>query len=226
MPLSQDRRSFLARATRLASLAGVAFTNRRANAGTLSSVVGQASASTQQKWQLAWLDSFKGKHKQVYDLMWHTLRPNTLGPPMNYFEIHKELSGLEFPDVNVAIGANSTGFPINASDALWAKYKLGERYNIKDPNTGQHAIRNVYLGLPTGETRPTVKTLQARGAVFMMCNNALRGIAADYARESGATVSDVHAELIAGLNPGVKVVPALTWAVGALQERGFTYEKL
>ena len=33
-------------------------------------------------------------------------------------------------------------------------------------------------------------------------------------------------EVRAGLNPGVKIVPALTWAVGMLQERGFTYEKL
>jgi hypothetical protein len=198
----------------------------RAHAGTPSSFAGQTAASAPQKWNLEWLDSFKGKHKQVYDLMWHTLRSNTLNPPMNYFDVHKELSRLEFPDVNVVIGANSTGFPINASDALWAKYKLGERYNIKDPGTGQPAIRNVYLGRTIGETRSTVRTLQARGAVFMMCNNALNGIAAEYAHESGATASDVHAELIAGLNPGVKVVPALTWAVGALQERGFTYEKL
>jgi hypothetical protein len=39
-------------------------------------------------------------------------------------------------------------------------------------------------------------------------------------------VAEVDAEVRAGLNHGVKVVPALTWAVGMLQERGFTYEKL
>jgi intracellular sulfur oxidation DsrE/DsrF family protein len=124
------------------------------------------------------------------------------------------------------IGANSTGFPINASDALWAKFKLGERYDIKDPATGQPAIRTVYLGTPVAGTGSTVRTLQARGAVFLMCNNSLQGLATDYARENGTPASDMHAELIAGLNPGVRVVPALTWAVGMLQEAGFTYEKL
>jgi intracellular sulfur oxidation DsrE/DsrF family protein len=71
-----------------------------------------------------------------------------------------------------------------------------------------------------------VRSLQAKGAVFMMCNNSLQGLASEYARESGRTASELHAELIAGLHPGVKVVPALTWAIGMLQERGFTYEKL
>ncbi len=209
MASMKNRRSFLAQVTGVAVAGGAAF-----RTGSLEAAERRAAST----WDLAWLDGFKGKHKQVYDLMWHTLRPNTLNPPMNYLDIHKEIFGLEFPDINVAIGANSTGFPINASDALWTKFKLGERYTIKDPDTGQPATRNVYLG--------SVRALQSRGALFMMCNNALRGIARDFSRQAGTSESDMHAELIAGLNPGVRVVPALTWAVGMLQERGFTYEKL
>jgi hypothetical protein len=34
----------------------------------------------------------------------------------------------------------------------------------------------------------------------------------------------VRAELIAALNPGVKVVPARTMLLGLAQARGFTYE--
>jgi intracellular sulfur oxidation DsrE/DsrF family protein len=222
MPLNGNRRSFLAQLTGLVSVGGVAIANRPAGAGARGI---QAAVSTRQIWDTTWLDSLAGKHKQVYDLMWHTLRTNTLNPPMNYFDAHKEMSGLEFPDVNVVIGINSTPFPINASDALWAKFKLGERYNIKDPGTGQPATRNVYLGT-TGGTGSTVRALQARGAVFLMCNNSLQALAADWSREMGKTASELHAELVAGLNPGVWLVPALTWAVVTLQERGFTYERL
>jgi intracellular sulfur oxidation DsrE/DsrF family protein len=36
----------------------------------------------------------------------------------------------------------------------------------------------------------------------------------------------VRADLAANLLPGVRIVPAHTWAIGYAQERGFTYEKL
>ena len=36
----------------------------------------------------------------------------------------------------------------------------------------------------------------------------------------------MRAELLAGLNPGVRLVPSHTWAIGDVQEHGFTYENL
>jgi hypothetical protein len=60
----------------------------------------------------------------------------------------------------------------------------------------------------------------------MMCNKALNGLTTDFAHELGKPRAEVYAELTAGLNPGVKVVPAITWAFSTLQERGFTYAKL
>src|SRR5262245_53323013 len=90
-----SRRSFLAQMTGLASLGGVVAGSR-----TVSAQRAGQNAGSSQKWDTAWLDGFKGKHKQLYDLMWHTLRPNTLNLPMFY------------------LGVN-TSFAINASDALW-----------------------------------------------------------------------------------------------------------
>ena len=225
MSFDQKRRSFLGRFTGLASLTGIALGARRVDAHQAPQPPAQPRASAPQKWETAWLDEFKGRHKQLYDLMWHTLRPNTLNPPTAYFETHREISGLEYPDVNVVIGVN-TSFAINASDALWAKFKLGERFEIKDSATGQPAVRNVYLGTGKDDTRGSVKLLQARGAVFIQCNVALNGAIASLANDFGRPRAEVDAEVRAGLNPGVKIVPALTWAVGMLQERGFTYEKL
>ena len=144
---------------------------------------------------------------------------------MFYLDVHRDVSGLEYPDVDVVVGVN-TSFAINASDALWAKFKLGERFDIKDPATGQPAVRNVYLGTGKGDTRSSVRLLQARGAVFIQCNVALRGAISGLAADFKRPVPDVQAEVVAGLNPGVRIVPALTWAVGMLQERGFTYERL
>jgi hypothetical protein len=46
------------------------------------------------------------------------------------------------------------------------------------------------------------------------------------AAETGTPRQQVRADLVAGLNPGVKLVPAHTLLVGLAQERGFTYEKV
>jgi len=225
MPFNPKRRSFLAGVTGLASVGSMALSARRAEAGDAAPQAAPPRAATPPKWDTAWIDEFKGKHKQLYDLMWHTLRPNTLNPPMFYFDTHREISGLEYPDVNVVIGVN-TSFAINAGDALWARFKLGERFEIKDPATGQPAVRNIYLGTGKDDRRSSVRLLQARGAVFMQCNVALSGAISSLATEFGKPLAETDAEVRAGLNPGVKIVPALTWAVGMLQERGFTYEKL
>ena len=221
MPLN-SRRTFLAQLTGFASIGGVAAGSRSSAAQTRLS---EQTPSRPDNWDAAWLDNFKGKHKQVYDLMWHTLRPNTLNPPMFYLDVHRDLSRLEYPDVNVVIGIN-TSFAINASDALWAKFRLGERFDVKDPSTGQPAARNVYLGPGQLDARSSVRMLQARGAVFIQCNVALTGAIRSLAGDFGRPVQEVDAEVRAGLNPGVRIVPALTWAVGMLQERGFTYERL
>ena len=225
---SQDRRLFLSQIAGLVAAGSAAGGARSGDPGAVPAAAAAqgAGAAGQQTWDVSWLDSFKGRHKQLFDLLWHDLRPNTLNPPMNFLDAHRELSGLEFPDINVVIGVDSTSFPVNASDALWAKYKLGERYNIKDPDTGQAAVRNVYLGPPTGGPGATVRALQARGVLFLMCNNSLRRLSSEWSREVKTPAPDLHKELVAGLNPGVKVVVALTWAVGTLQERGFTLQKL
>ena len=222
MPFDSNRRSFLTRIVGAATVGTVAVrAERPGNANAQQPPASQPA----QHWNTGWLDQFKGRHKQVYDLMWHTLRPNTLNPPMFYFDTIKEISQLEHPDVNVVIGVN-TSYALNLSDAIWAKYNLGERSDVKDPATGKPALRNVYLGTGKDDRGSSVRKLQSRGAVFIQCNVALSGGISGLARESGRPVADVDAEVRAGLNPGVVIVPALTWAVAMLQERGFTYEKL
>jgi hypothetical protein len=215
--MTHSRRAFIAQFAGVTSVATIAAAGGRATP--------QPQQNPATRWDTTWLDQFIGKHKQVYDLMWHTLRPNTLNPPMFYFDVLKEVSGLEYRDVNVVVGVNTT-FAINASDALWAKYKLGERFDVKDPATGKPATRNIYLGTGKDDRGSSVRLLQGRGAVFIQCNVALGGAINGLAGDFKLPVTEVDVEVRGGLNPGVRIVPALTWAVGMLQERGFTYERL
>jgi hypothetical protein len=176
---------------------------------------------------ISWFDRYKGKHKHVFDLGSFDLSVDSpLRQSVTYFAAHREVNHLEPPDdINVIFGISHKSFPMNATDALWEKYQLGEVWRIKDPATGKPSVRNIFLGTPTG-SGATVRALQARGVVFWQCNFALGAIAGELAEKAGAKPADIRTDLIAGLVSGVRLVPAHTWAIGYAQERGFTYENL
>ena len=207
-----------------------AFT-RRAFFGTVTGLAAMTNPlGAQEKgatWDLSWLDQFKGKHKQMFDLGSAELDEDSpLRLPNNYLNTFRDVYHAEGMDaVNVAVGIARTAFPVNASDALWEKFKLGELWKIKDPETGKPAVRNIYLGSDKGNPAPTFRSLAMRGVAFWQCNIALGGIASQLSKTAGIPVDKMRAELVAGLNPGVHVVPAHSMATGLAQERGFTYMK-
>lgn len=71
-----------------------------------------------------------------------------------------------------------------------------------------------------------LEALAAKGASFLVCNNALTGLAGSIALalnlDATATVLRVRTSLI----PGSLAVPAGVWAIGAIQEAGFTYQQV
>jgi hypothetical protein len=206
------RRSFL---TALASLSGVALARP------------SLDAPVSDTWDLSWLDQLKGRHKQVFAV---GSLPDQLPLHIvaNYLDAHREVFGLAFPDINTVVGIARRGFPINAQDALWTKYELGRRWQVKDPATGEWARRNIYwdaMPAPPGKV-VGVKPLQARGTIFWQCNNALNNIVRDLSADTGQPAEALRAELIAGFNPGVRLIPAHTMLLGLAQEHGCTYEQL
>lgn len=202
---------------------------RRAFFGTVTGLAAVGPLGAQEKsptWDLSWLDQFKGKHKQMFDLGSTALdEESPLRLPNNYLNTLRDVLHAEGAEVNVAVGIARTAFPVNASDALWEKLKIGEVWKINDPQTGKPAVRNIYLGAADGKPAPTVRSLVSRGVAFWQCNIALGGIANQFAQKTGVAVDKMRAELIAGLNPGVHVVPAHSMLTGLAQERGFTYMK-
>lgn len=212
MPSSHSRRSFI---SLVSSMGAVAAVHRAGEAAA------QAPAAQSPQWDLRWLDEFRGRHKQVYDLGGIDLGvdPRPLRFAQNYLDTFRDVYNLEFPEVNTAVGISNLAFPLNASDRLWEKYRLGERSKIIDPATMKPAVRNIFLdGSPI-----SVKAMQARGTVFWQCNIALGVTAQRLAQASGLPVAEVRADLIAGLLPGVRLVPSHVMALGLTQERGFTY---
>ena len=104
--------------------------------------------------------------------------------------------------------------------------QFGERYKINDPATGKPATRNVFFDEPSPARGATVKALQARGAFYWQCNVAFGNAVQQLANETKTPAAELRAELLAAFNPGVMLVPSHTMAVGLVQERGFTYDKV
>jgi len=213
----QNRRSFV---SLLASFTGLAALDGQASAAAQTPARGPAAG----QFDLTWFDAFKGAHKQMYDYGTFDLTDDRrpLRFVKNYLDTYRDVFGLQAPDVNTAVGISRASFPMNVSDAIWQKYKIGERWKITDPMTKEPAVRNIFL---TDGGELSVKAMQARGTAFWQCNVALGAVAQQLAQASGTPAAEVRAELIAGFNPGVHLVPAHVMALGIAQEHGFTYMK-
>lgn len=171
---------------------------------------------------MSWLDRLTGKHKQVFDFS----DPAMLATIRNWYDAHETVYGLRHPDVNAVVGISSDAFPVNATDAMYERFPIGELWQVSDPATGKRAMRNLFLeGGESGiERESKVRPLQARGAIFWQCNNALQRVAARIAAAVRRPQAEVYTELRAGLNPGVILVPAHTMLLGLAQERGCAYQ--
>lgn len=216
MSSPHSRRFFI---STVASLAGLAAARASADQQP-----GGSSAPAAGGFDMAWLDQMKGKHKQLYDLgsLELAVEPRPLRFGRNFLDTCRDVFHLEYPDINTAVGISGPAFPMNASDRIWAKYKLGERSKIIEPMTKQPAVRNIFYD---DGSEVSVKAMQARGTVFWQCNVALGAIAQQLATAFQMPVADVRADLVAGLNPGVRLMPSHVMALALAQEHGFTYMK-
>ena len=212
-----DRRTFV---RTLGALSGMALL-RPAESAALAAV-------SQGQWDLTWIDALKGKHRQVFDFGSRNLGVgrSPLRVPRNYLNAFRDVYAMADKDINTIVAIAYEAFPMNAGDALYEKFPIGERWQIKDPATGQWARRNIWLDTNSEPADATVKSLQSRGTIFWQCNNAFAGVVSEIAMAVGRPAPAVREELLAGFNRGVKMVPAHTMLLGLVQERGFTYEKI
>jgi hypothetical protein len=175
-------------------------------------------------WDMSWLDRLKGKHKQVFDMSDMDIG---LIVVKNWLDAWKNVYKLETPQVNAVVGIGGHAFPVNISDEMYRKFPIGELWKVNDPETTKPAMRNIFIeGPATGQVGAGVRPLQARGAIFWQCNNALNGVAARIGTAVKRPQPEVYQELKAALNPGVILVPAHTMLIGICQERGCSYESL
>ena len=180
-----------------------------------SSVVGMDAAFE------TWLNRITGKHKMLFDA------PEVNGGmpviwPRIWLNGNNENYGTKDADNSAVIVLRHSAIPIAMKDELWVKYKLGEVFSIKDgdaPATKNIFAKQMPLPLPgTG-----LEALLASGAQVGCCNVALTVYSGMVAQKMSMDAAAVKAEWVAGLVPGVQVVPSGVLAVARSQEKGCVY---
>jgi intracellular sulfur oxidation DsrE/DsrF family protein len=174
-----------------------------------------------------WLRGLTGKHKTVFDVEAHK-NGHALAQAKNLLDAYEQAYGVPPREVNLVLGVRGTGLPLVLADDLWARYRLGEQYGIADPASKAPSARNVFAA---GNVQPdgpvtaeqTVQALQRRGALFLVCNNTVNGAARKLAGAGLGSPDAIRKDILAGILPGVVLVPAMVIAFGRMQERGVSY---
>ena len=170
-----------------------------------------------------------GKHRVVYD----STEPNGVFPFAwpRIFLVTNEMTGTPGKDCSVMVVLRHDSIGYAMSDAMWAKYKLGDLFHAPDPKTNEPSLRNPFwkpkagdFVIPgVGEVPIGINQLQDSGVLFVVCNMALTVYSAAAAGKMGLKAEDVKKEWTDNVLPGIQIVPSGVWALGRAQEKQCAY---
>ncbi len=170
-----------------------------------------------------WLAKIKGQHKQVFDCV----EPNDgWGPAfgLNYLDSTEQAKKLTDKDVTAVVVMRHMAMPLTLNDATWAKYKIGELINVKDPKTSAPATRNIFdTNVPMRPGLTYEQMMANRGLVMVACNLALTVLSGMAAGKVGIPADQAKKDWEAGLLKGVYLAPSGVYAVNRSQEAGCSY---
>jgi intracellular sulfur oxidation DsrE/DsrF family protein len=217
-----DRRAFLESVTLgAAALAASMTAVPMVSAMAESSLARKAGSAG--PWSDAWLDGIKGTHKQFFDGV--TINDGfAMVFAAGFLNLNKEAYGLTDHDLSAVVGLRHHAMLMGLSDAMWEKYGIGKAFNVTDPATKAIATRNPFLhkeGMPLPGS--DIPTLVGRGVIFTVCNVALTVMSGKLGGGIGVSPDDAKKEWVAGLVPGMTIVPIGVLAVNRAQEKGCTY---
>src|SRR5204863_1590293 len=162
------RRGFLGRlaATAAAGVAGLTPLRLEAQPSRHEPIVGGADPSFE-----TWLNRITGKHKMLFDAPEANAGMPVVWPRV-WLNGNNENYGTKDAENSAVIVLRHAAIPIAMKDELWAKYKLGEVFGIKEGDAA--AARNIFakqLPLPLPGTG--LEALLASGAQVGCCNVAI-----------------------------------------------------
>ncbi|HEU4697542.1 MAG TPA: hypothetical protein VFS40_00020 [Gemmatimonadales bacterium] len=179
---------------------------------------GAAGAAADPKLE-AWFQRIKGTHRLVFDAP-----AANEGFPAVWPRIYLNTMEATYPRTQgtAVLILRHHALPLAMQDELWAKYHLGEMFEIKEGETP--ATRNIYANITTLPLPGVgVAELVKSGVLVGACQMAIAVYSAAAAKKMNLDPETVKQEWTAGLLPGVQPVPSGVMAIGRAQELGCQY---
>ena len=177
-------------------------------------------------WDMSWADKIeKCKHRMVFDMPEFSdgiAFTNALTWLRGYNDVYKTADS----EMGAVIVIRHQAIAAAVNDDLWSRFKLGERSKLKDPTTGESALRNPFVKIQAGDKFAAIladggiDTLIARGVTVLCCNLALMRFAGQLAREASISQDEARAQVAASVVPGIIRQPSGIFAVSRAQEAG------
>lgn len=182
----------------------------------LQAATGRPAADPQLE---AWFGKLTGKHRTVFDAP----EPNG-GMPAIWPRVYLNTTNASYPgEPAVAmVILRHGGLAMGFQDSVWAKYPIGEMFNVKPGGTA--ATANPWATI-TGLPIPGlgIAELLKGGVLIGACDVAITVYSTGAATKMGLDPAVVKKEWIAGLFPGIQIVPSGVMAVARAQEYGANY---
>lgn len=181
-----------------------------------------------------WITELTGTRRQFFDAPLHT-NGWALFHVRNYFTTYESAYGKRHPDVTAVVSLYGMGTLMAFNDAMWKKWNVGKVLNVMDTSKSTakwNVLARAETGSPSlnvsGAPVPipadsSIASLQSKGAIFLLCNNALGVWSGLLASQSGQKPDAVRDELLANLLPGIHLVPAMVIAINQAQKNGCSY---
>jgi len=216
--LRRDFLGLLATGAAAAGIGGMAVPGlSRANAAPLF----QSSSSSDFD---AWLGKIRGTHKQVYD----ATRVNHAMPLAwaRVFLMTNATVGVPEGECMSVVVVRHDAIPMAMDTPLWEKYHFGEMFEVENEETKKPQTKNIFYSAPPG-TFPlpgmTIEELLKDGTLFGVCDMALTVYSSMAAKKMNMDAAEVKKEWVAGVMPGIQIVPSGVLALNRAQELGCSY---
>ena len=173
----------------------------------------------------SWFDKIKGTHRVVFD---GSTAYNNFPVIWNWaFYLTNNETGSSDEDITGVTVLRHEAVPLALNDSVWEKYHLGETFHIDDGQTKTPSIRNTVYEPKEGDFPfpgiDGIKSLQDRGAMFCVCNLALKVYSSFAAKNMNLDATEVYNDWVDGVLPEIQVVPSGVWALGRAQEHKCAY---
>lgn len=199
------------------------FLGQVAGMGT-TAMLGEPAVTTTSPWDVSWIESVrKAKHRALFDA---PMPGSVLDLATRYYKNIDTVYGSSAARVCVVLNLRTRSVSMGLADAMWKKYPVGEDAKVTDPDTSTPARRNVDMRVSAEKVAQgygSLENLQARGAIFLICDFALEHLSNRLATAAGAKPDDVHAELRSNLVRGAVLIPSGIFGAMEAQNAGCAF---